>query len=407
MKIGFWMTGLVFSASMTALLPPAQAHDHSTENQIVEIMWAGSEHLSLGESGALNACRDLGISKADCPISNIPRGDGKINFAYGEILMAADFYNGPSELYADKRKGIKHVIKCTHAEIHGNKPKTCNSIATFFSMPRYLGVVTKNYNHFGWYNMKDYVRYHQEAIDKALKSFELRDSAPQKSLQLYQQAMILNAFADHYLTDAFSSGHVRVPRVQTAMWGKENFKGLLKKNRGDLVTMLLHDNESMDLRTGREIGLPVANSYGDVWMTRGDGHLHIDSNPLDPVRLQPENAVRESVKEVLFAALYGQAPKGIFAATWLVPFSRDIPFHVKFSAEYQHMSKMDFVNSFFRDIPLVKATHVVRHDLGRSLNAMPEIFAEFRKAVRKDIQTIPELTRRLPAPYLEAFSNVN
>jgi hypothetical protein len=273
-------------------------------------------------------------------------------------------------------------------------------------MPKYLGVVTKNYNHFGWYNMKDYVRYHQEAIDKALRSYELKDSNPEKSLLLFQQALVANAFADHYLTDAFASGHVRVPRVQVVEWAKANLEGFLKKNRGDLVTMLLHDNESKNLRTGAEEGFPVANSYGDQWETRGDGHLNVDDNPLDPVRIHPENAVRESVKEVLVAALYGQEPKGVFSATWLVPFSKDIPFYEKFSADNQHMSEMDFVNSFFKKQPLIRFTHVTRADLGRSLGAMPSIFAEFRKAVRKDIQTTPELSRRLPSRYLEAFSNV-
>jgi hypothetical protein len=397
MNIGFWMTAFAFTSSMATTVAYAQT---------VEIKWAGSEHLSLGESGAFSACRELGISKADCPVTEIPRADKKISFRYGEILMSADFYNNPGEMYADKRKGIKHVIKCTHDEIHGDKPKTCNSVATFFSMPKYLGVVTKNYNHFGWYNMKDYVRYHQEAIDKALRSYELKDSNPEKSLLLFQQALVANAFADHYLTDAFASGHVRVPRVQVVEWAKANLEGFLKKNRGDLVTMLLHDNESKNLRTGAEEGFPVANSYGDQWETRGDGHLNVDDNPLDPVRIHPENAVRESVKEVLVAALYGQEPKGVFSATWLVPFSKDIPFYEKFSADNQHMSEMDFVNSFFKKQPLIRFTHVTRADLGRSLGAMPSIFAEFRKAVRKDIQTTPELSRRLPSRYLEAFSNV-
>ncbi|QLY23869.1 hypothetical protein [Bdellovibrio sp. KM01] len=398
MNIGFWMTALVLSSSVATTVAHAQT---------VEIKWAGSEHLSLGESGAFAACRQLGISKTDCPVTDLPRGDKKISFRYGEILMSADFYNSPDEFYSDRRKGIKHVIKCTHDEIHGDKPKTCNNIATFFSMPKYLGVVTKNYNHFGWYNMKDYVKYHQQAIDKALKSYALKDSNPEKSLLLYQQAMIANAYADHYLTDAFASGHVRVPRVQVVEWAKANLEGFLKKNRGDLITMLLHDNESKNLKTGVEEAFPVSNAYGDEWETRGDGHLQIDENPLDPVRLHPEHAVRESVKEVLVAALYGVEPKGIFSATWMVPFSQDIPFYQKFTAAHQQMTEMDFVNSFFRKQPLIKATHVARYDLGRCLKAMPDIFAEFRKAVRKDIQTTPELSRRLPARYLEAFSNVN
>ncbi|WP_413557111.1 hypothetical protein [Bdellovibrio sp. HCB209] len=398
MRLSFWMTAFAFTSSLATNVAQAQT---------VEIMWAGSEHLSLGESGAFAACRDLGISKADCPVINIPRADKKVSFRYGEMLMSADFYNSPDELYVDKRKGIKHVIECTHKEIHGESSASCNNLGTIIAMPKYLGVVTKNYNHFGWYNMKDYVKYHQQAIDKALESYELRDSNPAKSVTLFQQAMVANAFADHYLTDAFSSGHVRVPRVQVVEWAKQNLKGFLKKNRGDLLTMLMHDNESINLRTGADDGLPVANSQGDKWVTRGDGHLHIDENPFDPVRVHPENAVRESVKEVLIAGLYGIEPTATFAAAWIVPFHQDLPMSEKFSPEHQQMTKMKLVNSFFKKQPIIRATPFVRYDLGLCLGALPQIFSEFRKAVNKDIKADPELSRRLPAGYVEAFRNVN
>ncbi|MBO9667201.1 MAG: hypothetical protein J7501_10355 [Bdellovibrio sp.] len=402
MKIGTFILPLLFSFS-TAVASEAT------------IMWAGGEHLELGEQGALSACREMGITDNLCPSRTIHREDKKIIFSYGEIVTSADFYDTPAEMYADRRKGVKNVIKCAHKQQHNNEEEqqtgkekeTHCDLKSFLSMPTYLEVVSKNYAHFGWHNMVAYVKYHQIALDKAAKAFALRKKSPQESYELFNQALVTNAFADHYLTDAFASGHIRVPRTQIKDWAEANLSGLLKKNRGNLLTMVMHDRESIGLRSQKEEGLPVMNSLGESWITRADSHLHVLNGPQDEARIRPERAVQTSVKEILTAYLTGEVPTGIFKATELVPFNQDIPLIEKFSPRYQGMTKKELVNAFFGDEHIYERIIHRRSDLSQMLDALPQIFVTFRKEVSQAISKNPELSRRLPARYLEAYQKVN
>jgi hypothetical protein len=61
------------------------------------------------------------------------------------------------------------------------------------------------------------------------------------------------AFSLHYLTDAFSAGHMRVPRAALGM-------------TGPIAAKVMHDLE------GR-VGLTVGNVFGDIWRANGDGYL--------------------------------------------------------------------------------------------------------------------------------------
>lgn len=65
----------------------------------------------------------------------------------------------------------------------------------------YLGLVFINWDHFGSDARTAYNAGHRAALDVALQGG--------KKLEL---AYILNAFADHFLQDSFSAGHLRTPR---------------------------------------------------------------------------------------------------------------------------------------------------------------------------------------------------
>lgn len=398
-----------------SLLLGGFSHHSRAHTQNPDIRWSEGEHLELGEQAALRACSELHLLGKDCPVNaRIPRGDGKISFHYGELVTSADYYHNPKEMFDDRRKGIGKVIACAHKQkrVHQDQDRSnevdypsCN-IPGIIAMPNYLEIVTTNYDHFGWNNMKAYVKYHTLALNKAREAYEHRHS-PQHSKSLLNKALIYNAYADHYLTDAFASGHNRVPRIQIKNWASRNLSGFYKSFRGDLLTWLLHDRESLSLHTNKEEGLLVENSLGITWKTRGDSHLHQADTPVDPARELPTQAITHSLKEVLVTWQTGVIPEGVFAATLYVPFHRGIPMSQKFSPAHQGMSKRQFYKAFYSDVPFVERLLYRKADLEDLLRALPAIFVQFRKDIRRDIETMSELSLRLPPEYLKAYSQVH
>jgi len=91
----------------------------------------------------------------------------------------------------------------------------------------------------------------------------------------------LNAGADHFLSDAFSSGHVRVPRAQLT-------DGMLKQ----LSAKVLHDLDSF-------YGVEVTNARGDKWTAYGDLNLHRTDRKGLAVTVEALNLSKKDVAEAL------------------------------------------------------------------------------------------------------------
>ncbi|EGD84193.2 hypothetical protein H112_07881 [Trichophyton rubrum D6] len=124
--------------------------------------------------------------------------------------------------------------------------------ATLFrpsGIPSFLGLALINYDHFGTDSETAYNTGHNAAIQYALRT----DSD-------LAVAYAMNAFADHFLHDHFSSGHLRVPRRQ--LHGST-------LNVADACSKLMHDEDSC-------IGLKVSNQNGDSWTAYGDSRLFDD-----------------------------------------------------------------------------------------------------------------------------------
>lgn len=378
------------------------------------IKWSEGEHLELGIEASKQACKALGVEEEKCPNQKIFRNTKNMSFGYGELLTAADYYANPNDFYTDTKTNIVKLLKCAYRQkkFHEAQRKddvnypSCN-LTGFFSMPGYLEVVSQNYNHFGWNNMLAYVDYHGQALQIAKLSFEKKETHPELSQQLLHKAIVFNAFADHYLSDAFASGHIRVPRVQIKEWAKKQLPGLLKSSRGDFLSMILHNFESLDPRTGIEVGLRVQNALGDTWLTRGDGKLNLYSNIKDLTVLLPKRAIEESFKDILIAAEYGDLPHGVYQATQFVPYQFDVPLIDKLSPEHQQVKKQqDVINLFFFATPMLERFFFYKTDFAKMLDALSQIFTKFRHDIAKDQFENPELKKRLPPKFLEAYLNV-
>lgn len=136
------------------------------------------------------------------------------------------------------------------------------------SMPakwgRYVALAAENWDHFAGYAVMAYQAGHAVAMDEAAAAARSGMSADEKQQRL-MGAYAMNAFADHFLTDLFSAGHLRVPRkelydqVATPI---PTYTGTL----GSLLARCMHDEDSRN-------GLKVHNEIGRSWTAYGDKRL--------------------------------------------------------------------------------------------------------------------------------------
>ncbi|RON37677.1 phospholipase [Pseudomonas frederiksbergensis] len=171
-------------------------------------------------------------------------------------------------------------------------------VSALFPLGRYLKLAANNADHFGEWAQQAYIAGHIAALQHAAAAHASRD---EKQLEV---AYAMNAFADHYLTDLFSAGHLRVPRKAMAA-------AVTPSDLGSLITRFMHDEDS-------KFGLNVRNGNGEQWRAYGDKRYFdaIDSAN----RLHVNAAVQASADEVFAAYLSGTVPApSSFAALKQLP----------------------------------------------------------------------------------------
>jgi hypothetical protein len=150
-----------------------------------------------------------------------------ITLCYGEILaLAGDYYESPASLEEEITPAVREAIHDVTPDADGTFLLTAHR-----GIAAYLDLARRNDDHFACRSWLRYARHHAEALGMALD----RD---------LERALVRNAFADHFLTDAFASGHLRVPRdvlrgrrqlAAYAMHAEENRHGLWLQDGGGLV----------------------------------------------------------------------------------------------------------------------------------------------------------------------------
>lgn len=159
----------------------------------------------------------------------------------------------------------------------------------YLTANNFLSLAIRNWDHFLPTSMLAYEAGHAAAIAQAKMAKTL--ATPQEQNAAVEIAYAMNAFADHFLTDMFSSGHLRVPR-------KELYDQSGTASMAGLLANLMHDED------GR-VGLTVHNKAGTKWKMYGDGMLFI---PGAKANLQQVSlAIATSVAEVAQAFKTGQS----------------------------------------------------------------------------------------------------
>ena len=131
-----------------------------------------------------------------------------IRFKYGEIIALGDFYAKPSDMFKAKRSELKKLRSLIRKEA-----KDPSSVGTeewqAATKDRYLKLAEKNVTHFapsnkaltrptktsGRNHKTEWQKHHHKALKAAKKGH-------------MNKALATNAFGDHFLTDAFSAGHL-------------------------------------------------------------------------------------------------------------------------------------------------------------------------------------------------------
>lgn len=369
--------------------------------------WSGAEHTDLGNLGYNKACQK---SSVVCP-KQIARADG-MNFNYGQVLTMGDFYLDIDEAFEDRLNyiGLNKIFKCIDKQGKVHQEQLSHPEVSYPSCDwtvitnklDYLKVVSNNFEHFAWDNVRAYIKYHQTAIDMALKSFAYREmEMPDIAQELLNKALFYNAFADHFLTDSFPAGHLRVPRREISKWAQANLRGPFKKSRADALAALFHNIEGFDLFTKTYHGLKVRNSLGQRWTTDNDERLHtnLSKNPLKKSIIV--DAVNASLLEVLQAAA-GQQPTGVFSATHYLPIPLE---EINDLYGQKQFVKLKTIKLMKKQLPTALKLIVSTSDIKKIIQSFPKINSDFKKRVQLEINTDPSLRQKVASTYLDYFLN--
>lgn len=416
----------------------------------------------------------------------------EVTYSYGQLVaLSGDMYRSIEEIalsdamilngfFQRNRDSLK---KCINEEIKAIRTKTeyagCDDLRLASKKLRYVTLAHDNYTHFAWHNIKAYIRWHNDALwfanlahlkcteqqkkqdksgckarDKKVKEIvaksdyvnklewqyrKMPDQFPRKKFskryfnnmnkqKMWQLALFANAYADHFLSDAFSAGHMRVPRSQidgfVETYGKAAANNKNNREEGSAIsgalTQFLHNSD------GSGSGIEVVNSLGDSFVIRSDKQLFAKPGSIEmsniveqnPQLQQPVAAVSLSIAEVLAVYEQGEAalPKGIFAGLKHVPFVPEpeqnrLSDAIAKSVEAKGSIKQA-VASMSQEMQLVFKAQMAIDDVsykqyfGDFINAIPGFMSELRTQIGEEAKQ-DDIAKRIPQPLMAALKQLN
>lgn len=267
---------------------------------------------------------------------------GGVEVTEAELSAMGDFYADPDKMSADAAAHKAQFEKLL-ADIRDDRERRAAGkagveekvwISDTAHRPKgetYADLAAANFAHFapgkagGPDHKKTWEELHRRALD-------IGHAAASTDKQVPDEARVINAFAAHFLTDAFSAGHLANKRelmnaaqakfdalpttgtfikensfskavakgmladpkisaelakweLRIASWGEfteERTSELIYGMRGDKPEMFLslfartvHDDLDYAIRGGADKGLEVTNDNGDVWTLAGDETLRL------------------------------------------------------------------------------------------------------------------------------------
>lgn len=412
-----------------------------------------------------------------------------VSYRYGQLVaLSGDMYKSIEEIslsdpsamkdiYRNNRKALK---KCVDKEITSIRTQKlyggCGDFKLIEKKARYVTLAHDNYSHFAWHNLKRYIKSHEKSLwfaqlahnkctkaewkkrkshcknrqaknrklisksgykSKLKRKYRmLPDLFPRRVLtkrylnglskdKMVRLALFTNAYADHFLTDTFSLGHLRVPRSQIDDFVKNYRQSELKNDSGTrekgtavsgALTKYLHNLD------GAINGLEVSNSLGTKFIVRSDRQLFSELNSTDlsgviednPQAVQPILATSASLKELMNVIKRGKSflPKKEFSALKYVPFVVKNRENTLASVVRRHVAEQGSIKNVIKTMPtemqlifkgmtaLNKQSHTIYFKA--FVKAIPSMMQEFRNDIREDAKN-ERLRRRIPDKLLNAM----
>ncbi len=319
--------------------------------------------IAAGHSGTAIQCfggdehRDMGDEASGGRKLNFPLDDGS-TLSFGDMVMLSqDLFGSLDEMQnmAKTKEGQLEIrwarwwSRSASRADRGAEPPA-DAATKKRVRDRYETLAATNFAHFlaGGDARSTYEDYHRKAVAHAILSGATGNTA------LLDQAMIIEAFGQHNLSDMFSAGHLRTPRRQLKDYYNRRFPGsidrlvkhlanklydelagpmpwywqamdrvgikdvhakLERKIRaqggpaiaaytlGDIVSLAHHDRDNAKgLEVTAAVGPSgVAVAGGHHWLAKGDGHLAESPD----TRLMTVSAMKVSLKEVQDARALG------------------------------------------------------------------------------------------------------
>lgn len=303
-----------------------------------------------------------------------------VRLSYGQIIAMGDLYGSPKDLLeADPGEltRLKTLIVRNTAYYEGKRANKSLDVDDDtwddVTKGRFLKLAEGNYEHFspptvamgsglktsGRDNRAEWERYHRQAIKEAQQEYLAQGA---KVSALFERALIINAFGDHFLTDAFAAGHlinkeVMIGRYRSAFYSGSGLSDAAEKffervadaawkdakvaaefsklettdwahwhgiwlpfhpnidSAGRLGDLLKEAARQQPERVGNlvlkalhdylnENGIEVTNQAGDgTWFLPGDGTLMIGTGNLTPANLAKNlgimrKAVQQSIDDI-------------------------------------------------------------------------------------------------------------
>lgn len=188
----------VTSALMESAFPTESSYDAASEQ------FTGIEHKTIGDAGS-------GGAKSILMYGEPPR-----QLTFGDVVaLSGDYFGEYSEMtglsitQAGRRQLAWARWDCLSGPGFSEPEPPVEATTKKMVQDRYYQLASVNFSHFsaGGTAWLTYSKWHGTAVAAAFEAGSRRD--PQQWLL----ALTREAFADHYLTDSFSAGHVRTPRI--------------------------------------------------------------------------------------------------------------------------------------------------------------------------------------------------
>ncbi len=244
--------------------------------------WDYVEHLSLGSESYRKACETL---RAEVGASGDKAMRTRLDIACDNLEVAAQLYGQATALAGD-RFGKPADFLSTRA---GWKAA---------SRKQYYALALGNSTHFHPHAPREWWRYHRQAVAHAIEASKSTGFDAVNGLQL---AVFEAAFADHFLHDSFSSGHMGFNRAASSV----------------AASLVYHDRWN-----GR--GRVIRDRAGRSWKTYGDGNL--DSVGNADGRAHAVRVATLSIEGVLRAFVLGTRDPDYELEIWRsLPFVIDAP----------------------------------------------------------------------------------